>query len=81
MFSPSVVQCDVIPFLLEDPPRNAVVQAQTGTGKTWAFFVNILQRTNFELDAVQSLVLVPTRELARQIVQVGIIRSLVDFTL
>ncbi|TGZ81760.1 P-loop containing nucleoside triphosphate hydrolase protein [Ascodesmis nigricans] len=70
MHKPSVVQCDVIPILLREPAPNVVVQAQTGTGKTWAFFVNILQRTNFELEAVQSIVLVPTRELARQIVQV-----------
>ena len=80
MFAPSVVQCDVIPFLLQDPPPNVVVQAQTGTGKTWAFFVNILQRTDFELEGVQSLVLVPTRELARQIVQVSVIHSHMDFT-
>lgn len=69
-FYPSNIQCQVIPRLLENPPPSVVVQSQTGTGKTMAFFVNIVQRTDYNVDCIQHLVLVPTRELAKQTVDV-----------
>ena len=42
-------------------------QAQTGTGKTLAFGIPLLQRVNKELNVPQGLVIAPTRELAVQI--------------
>lgn len=68
-YYPSKIQCQVIPKLLQEPPPNVLVQGQTGTGKTMAFFVNIIQRTEYDALCVQHLVLVPTRELARQTVE------------
>lgn len=45
---------------------DAVVQAQSGTGKTATFSIAALQRINIKLQAVQAVVLAPTRELAEQ---------------
>jgi len=47
--------------------RDVIGQAKTGTGKTAAFGVPMIQRIEKSLDAVQALVLVPTRELAVQV--------------
>ena len=52
-------------MLLKD--RDVVGQAQTGTGKTAAFMLPILQRIDPEMRDVQALVLCPTRELALQV--------------
>jgi len=45
-------------------------QSQSGTGKTAAFVLTMLSRINYEQDVVQAVCLAPTRELARQIVDV-----------
>jgi ATP-dependent RNA helicase DeaD len=47
--------------------RDVIGQAKTGTGKTAAFGVPMLQKIDKSVDAVQGLVLVPTRELAIQV--------------
>ncbi|CAH8244548.1 DEAD/DEAH box helicase [Paenibacillus melissococcoides] len=47
--------------------RDAVLQAQTGTGKTLAFLLPILQRIDPEQPQAQALIVAPTRELALQI--------------
>ena len=47
--------------------RDVIGQAKTGTGKTAAFGIPMLQKIDKTLDAVQGLVLVPTRELAVQV--------------
>jgi ATP-dependent RNA helicase DeaD len=47
--------------------RDVIGQAKTGTGKTAAFGIPMLQKIEKSLDAVQGLVLVPTRELAVQV--------------
>jgi len=47
--------------------RNVIGQAKTGSGKTAAFGLPLLERVNPELGTVQALVLAPTRELAQQI--------------
>jgi ATP-dependent RNA helicase DeaD len=47
--------------------RDVIGQAKTGTGKTAAFGVPIIQSIDRSVDAVQALVLVPTRELAIQV--------------
>ncbi len=63
---PMPVQEEVIPYLLGT--RNDVIAlAQTGTGKTAAFGIPLLQRINAEDRQTQALVLSPTRELCLQI--------------
>lgn len=60
------VQEEVIPYLLGN--RNDVIAlAQTGTGKTAAFGIPLLQRTDSRIRQTQALVLSPTRELCLQI--------------
>jgi ATP-dependent RNA helicase DeaD len=61
------VQARAIPYLLAN--REMIVQARTGSGKTGAFVLPMLERLNPELPRPQALVLVPTRELARQVWQ------------
>ena len=62
---PTPIQRLAIPLLLQG--RDVIGQAQTGTGKTAAFSLPLLQRIDPQLHAVQALVLVPTRELALQV--------------
>lgn len=64
---PSPIQTAAIPLLLEG--KDLVGQAQTGTGKTAAFAIPILQRLEPEGGRPQALVLVPTRELALQVAE------------
>jgi ATP-dependent RNA helicase DeaD len=64
---PSPIQLKTIPILLEG--RDLVGQAQTGTGKTAAFALPILNKIDTKSRAVQALVLTPTRELAIQVAE------------
>jgi len=50
--------------------RDAIAQAQSGTGKTATFSITILEKIDIKLNATQALVLAPTRELAQQIQKV-----------
>src|SRR4030065_103159 len=61
------IQAQAIIPLLEG--KDVIGQAQTGTGKTAAFGVPMVQRLNPEIRQVQGLVLVPTRELALQVAE------------
>lgn len=63
---PTPVQTQTIPFLLNNPD-DMVVLAQTGTGKTAAFGLPIIQQINTSKKHTQALILSPTRELALQI--------------
>src|ERR1044072_4299231 len=65
--SPSPIQAATIPPLLEG--KDLVGQAQTGTGKTAAFALPILQRVRLEERRPQALVICPTRELAVQVAE------------
>jgi ATP-dependent RNA helicase DeaD len=65
--SPSPIQVQAIPPLLEG--RDVIGQAQTGTGKTAAFGLPMIEYVDPEEDAVQGLVLTPTRELCIQVTQ------------
>jgi ATP-dependent RNA helicase DeaD len=65
--SPSPIQEQAIPPLLEG--RDVIGQAQTGTGKTAAFGLPIVQYIDPEVHEVQALVLTPTRELCIQVTQ------------
>lgn len=64
---PTEIQEKAIPLLITAKEIDFHGQAQTGTGKTLAFGIPLLQCTNKELKAPQSLVIAPTRELAVQI--------------
>ncbi|MCE9635431.1 MAG: DEAD/DEAH box helicase [Planctomycetes bacterium] len=59
------VQRLALPYLFAG--RDVMVQSRTGSGKTGAFVLPILDRIDPDLRACQALVLVPTRELARQV--------------
>ncbi len=59
------VQVQTIPYMLGG--QDVMVQSQTGSGKTGAFLLPILNRIETGLGAPQALVLVPTRELAVQV--------------
>lgn len=63
---PMPVQAAVIPYLLTKP-CDLVGLAQTGTGKTAAFGLPLLQNIDIELNRTQALILCPTRELCIQI--------------
>jgi ATP-dependent RNA helicase DeaD len=63
--TPSPIQAKTIPALLEG--RHVVGTAQTGTGKTAAFALPILDQLDLRAKAPQALVLAPTRELAVQV--------------
>jgi ATP-dependent RNA helicase DeaD len=65
--SPSPIQEQTIPLLLEG--RDVIGQAQTGTGKTAAFGLPMLQFVDADDPDVQALVLTPTRELCIQVTQ------------
>ncbi len=61
----TAVQKNVIPKLLEY--KNLLVKSQTGSGKTAAFGIPIVEHLDWEERKAQALILVPTRELALQI--------------
>ena len=63
---PTPIQEKVIPFLLENE-QDMVALAQTGTGKTAAFGLPIIQQIDTDQRSIQTLILSPTRELAMQI--------------
>ncbi|MCA9246135.1 MAG: DEAD/DEAH box helicase [Planctomycetales bacterium] len=65
--TPTPIQARTIPVLLAG--RDVVGQAQTGTGKTAAFALPILDRIDPDVRATQVLVLAPTRELAIQVAE------------
>jgi len=64
-FIPTPIQTSVIPIMMEN--RDVIGQAQTGTGKTAAFGLPILNNLIPNQMSVQALVLSPTRELALQV--------------
>lgn len=65
--TPTTIQIQAIPELLSG--RDVVGQSQTGTGKTAAFSLPILEQIEVEKRAVQALILTPTRELASQVAE------------
>ena len=63
---PTPIQEKIIPLLLETD-KDVTGLAQTGTGKTAAFGLPLIERTDSSLDEIQGVVLCPTRELCLQI--------------
>ncbi|THE11878.1 DEAD/DEAH box helicase [Bacillus timonensis] len=62
---PTPIQERTIPSVLEG--KDVIAKAQTGTGKTLAFVLPILEKIDVHKPDVQALILTPTRELAQQI--------------
>lgn len=75
---PSKIQEKALPLLLSNPPTNMIAQSQSGTGKTAAFSLTMLSRVEETLKAPQCICLSPTRELARQTMEV--IQTMGKFT-
>ncbi|CAA90819.1 ATP-dependent RNA helicase dbp5 [Schizosaccharomyces pombe] len=67
---PSKIQEKALPLLLSNPPRNMIGQSQSGTGKTAAFALTMLSRVDASVPKPQAICLAPSRELARQIMDV-----------
>ena len=63
--TPSPIQTQAIPFVLEG--RDVIGQAQTGTGKTAAFAIPIIDLVDPDFNKPQAIILCPTRELAVQV--------------
>lgn len=66
IIKPTGIQREAIPILLQGD-RDLVGQAQTGTGKTAAYGLPILERIDPTFEKPQALILSPTRELAQQV--------------
>jgi ATP-dependent RNA helicase DeaD len=62
---PTPIQAQAIPLILEN--KDVIGQAQTGTGKTAAFGIPIIEKVNTKIPKVQGIILTPTRELAIQV--------------
>lgn len=62
---PTPVQSQAIPAILQG--QDIIGRSQTGTGKTLAYLLPVLQQIDLTRNELQALVLAPTRELARQI--------------
>jgi ATP-dependent RNA helicase DDX6/DHH1 len=65
---PSPIQEESIPIALTG--RDILARAKNGTGKTAAFTIPVLEKTDVSKNAIQAILLVPTRELALQTSQV-----------
>ena len=63
--TPTPIQSEIIPLMLKG--HDVIGQAQTGTGKTAAFLLPILQTLERGHRGIQALVMAPTRELAMQV--------------
>lgn len=66
---PTDVQAETVPILLGGSDVSA--RSQTGTGKTLAYLLPLLQKLNSYSNAIQGVILAPTQELAMQIVRVA----------
>ncbi len=72
---PTTIQAQAIPHFLQW--RDVIAKAPTGTGKTFAFGIPMIEHVDASQDTVQGLILAPTRELA---IQIGDeLRSLLQF--
>ncbi|KAI6209645.1 RNA helicase [Aphelenchoides besseyi] len=68
---PSKIQEAALPLLLGNPPKDLLAQSQSGTGKTAAFLLTMLQRLDPNAPYPQCICLAPTFELALQIGEVA----------
>ncbi|WFA09971.1 DEAD/DEAH box helicase [Tissierella sp. Yu-01] len=66
---PTPIQERAIPELVKG--KDVIAQAQTGTGKTLAFLLPLIDKINIEKNCIQGIIITPTRELAIQITNVA----------
>lgn len=59
------IQAETIPLSLEN--KDLIGQAQTGTGKTAAFGIPLVEKVDTSVEAIQGIIIAPTRELAIQV--------------
>jgi ATP-dependent RNA helicase DeaD len=64
---PTPIQLQTIPVAMAG--RDLIGQAQTGTGKTAAFSIPLIQKISTETDKISALIMAPTRELAIQVAE------------
>lgn len=64
---PTPIQQKTIPVALEG--KDLIGQAQTGTGKTAAFSIPLIERISTDSDKIEALIMAPTRELAIQVAE------------
>lgn len=69
IMEPTAIQAEAMPILLEGHDVSA--RSQTGTGKTLAYLLPMLQQMNASSGSLQGVILAPTQELAMQIVRVA----------
>lgn len=62
---PTPIQQQAIPYLLEG--KDVIGQAQTGTGKTFAYAIPLLEKLDASKKVIQALIMCPTRELSLQV--------------
>lgn len=62
---PSPVQCSIIPKALEG--KSLLCQSETGSGKTHAYLIPMIEKIDVNLPKLQGIVVCPSRELARQV--------------
>ena len=65
--TPTIIQEKAIPVILQG--KDIIAQAQTGTGKTAAFGIPIVENVQPKIKQIQALIIVPTRELAVQVAE------------
>lgn len=65
---PTPIQTKAIPFILQQN-KDLIAKAQTGTGKTGAFGIPIIEKTIPKAGFIQTIILTPTRELAIQVTE------------
>ena len=73
---PTTIQAEAIPHFMQW--KDVIAKAPTGTGKTFAFGIPMIEHVDPESEAVQGLILAPTRELAIQIGDELIIKFAAD---
>ena len=72
--TPTPIQRLALPLILASPPRDVVGMARTGSGKTLAYLIPLVNRLGGKHSptfGARALILVPTRELALQVLRVG----------
>ena len=67
--TPTPVQEKAIPMLLQNDPTDFIGLAQTGTGKTAAFGLPLIDLIDLDDPTTQAIVMAPTRELGQQTAQ------------
>ncbi|WP_457916752.1 DEAD/DEAH box helicase [Candidatus Lokiarchaeum ossiferum] len=64
------IQERAIPEIIDSPDTHIIAQARTGSGKTLAFAIPLVEKIDNTLQTVQSVIIVPTRELCKQVAEV-----------